>query len=294
MHDDEVPVDAGLVHRLLLDQFPGWAALDLRPVASSGTDHAMFRLGSDLAVRLPRIHWAVGTLEREYEWLPRLAPELPVRTPVPLAKGAPGHGFAWPWVVARWVEGRNPVVGVLSDALGLAGDLAAFVAAMRRLDPAGAPPTVWGRPLHEEDGRVRELLPQVARLVDAEAVMHAWQVAIASPRCEARTWIHGDLAPGNLLLRDGRLVGVIDFSAMGVGDPASDLRPAWNLLPAGARGVLRDRLAVDDATWNRGRGWVLLQALAQLPYYSDRNPALAANARFVLHQISAEVEAGLV
>jgi len=292
MHDDEVPIDEALVRALLREQFPDWAGLDVRRVSSSGTDHAMFRLGERLAVRLPRIHWAVATLEREHRWLPVLAPDLPALAPVPLALGQPGCGFPWVWTVCRWVEGSNPIVGELADPLGLAADLGEFVAAFHRASTSDAPPTVWNRPLHEEHHRVRETLPMIGDRLDADAVQHAWDVARAAVPCRRRTWIHGDLAPGNLLVRDGRLHGVIDFSAMGLGDPASDLRVGWNLLPPAARAALRGRLAVDDDTWARGRGWVLLQALAQLPYYSTRNPVLAANAWHVLEQIVNEVHSG--
>jgi aminoglycoside phosphotransferase (APT) family kinase protein len=292
MHDDEVTTDAALAARLVAAQFPDWAGLPVTPVESYGTDNAIYRLGDELSVRMPRIHWAVAPLEREYAWLPRIAPSLPAEVPVPLALGAPVEEWAWPWTVCRWVEGRHPSTeGGAYDDDALARDLAAFVRAMRALDPTDAPTTAWPRPLHEEDELVRTNLELVADELGPvrDDVVAVWDEALAAPRHDGSpVWIHGDLSPGNLLLRDGRLTGVLDFSAMGLGDPASDHRVAWNLLPPAARAVFRDEVGADDATWARARGWVLLQALAQLPYYAERNPPLAANARHVIAELVAE------
>ncbi len=291
MHDDEVETDAALVAGLVAAQFPEWASLRVERVASNGTDNAMYRLGDRLSVRMPKIHWAVAPLEREFAWLPRIAAALPFAAPVPLALGEPGHGYPWRWTVCRWLEGAHPIAGEVEGADRLAADLAGFVRAMRALDPAGAPITAWPRPLHEEDELVRSnlgtLADELAPVLDD--IVAVWDEALAAPHWDgAPTWIHGDLAPSNLLLSDGRLTGVLDFSAMGLGDPASDLRAAWNLLPASARAVFRDEVGADDATWARARGWVLLQALAQLPYYAERNPPLAANARHVIGELVAE------
>ncbi|RZS68500.1 aminoglycoside phosphotransferase (APT) family kinase protein [Agromyces ramosus] len=295
MHDDEVHTDAALVAGLVAAQFPEWASLRVEPVASTGTDNAMYRLGDDLSVRMPRIHWAVDPLLREFEWLPRIAPALPFAAPVPAALGVPGDGFPWPWTVCRWIDGVHPVAGAVEHAERLAADLAGFVVAMRGLDRAGAPTTAWPRPLHEEDELVRANLAALEEPLRSirDDVVAVWEDALAAAPATARTWIHGDLSPGNLLLRGGELVGVLDFSAMGLGDPASDLRVAWNLLPAPARAVFRRGVGADDATWARARGWVLLQALAQLPYYASRNPPLADNARHVIAELVAERHDGM-
>jgi aminoglycoside phosphotransferase (APT) family kinase protein len=293
MHDDEVDTDVALVTRLVSTQFPRWADLPVSRVDATGTDNAIYRLGDELSVRMPRIHWAVAPVEREFAWLPRIAQHLPFDVPTPVALGAPGEGYPWPWTVCRWVPGENPISGVETgvDTPGLARDLAHFVGAMRALDPNGAPITAWPRPLQQEDDLVRSNLAALAGELHAvrEEVVAVWEDALAAPRWGGPpTWIHGDLSPGNLLLRDGRLRGVLDFSAMGLGDPASDYRVAWNLLPAGARRVFRQAVGSDDATWARARGWVLLQALAQLPYYTERHPPLAANARHVIAELVAE------
>ncbi len=294
MHDDEVATDAALVAGLVAAQFPDWAGLRVEPVESIGTDNAMYRLGDELSVRMPRVEWAVAPLEREFDWLPRLAPQLPFATPVPVAVGEPGDGYPWPWTVCRWIDGTHPVVGRISGADRLAADLARFVLAMRALDPAGAPRTAWPRPLHEEDEFVRTAIAALgdALVPDPDGIVEIWEDALDAPRWNGPpTWIHGDLSPGNLLVRDGRLTGVLDFGAMGLGDPAGDLRVAWNLLPPAARTRFRGGLGSDAAEWRRARGWALLQAVAQVSYFHARNPPLAASARFVIAELVAELVA---
>jgi aminoglycoside phosphotransferase (APT) family kinase protein len=289
MHVDEVETDASLVRRLLAGQFPRWASLPIQPVVSSGTDNAIYRLGDDLAVRLPRIHWAVGQVELEHRWLPKLAPLLPVAIPVPLGKGEPAEGYPWHWSVYGWLNGENPVVDRLGDPSVLAAELAQFVAALQRIDPTGGPPAGRGVPLVERDAPTRTAIDALQGMIDTAAATAAWDEALRAPGWPGSpVWLHGDLMPGNLLLVDGRLSAVIDFGCLGVGDPACDLIAAWNLLPAEVRDVFHAALAVDDASWARGRGWALSIALIQLPYYQSTNPVLAASARHTIDAILAD------
>jgi aminoglycoside phosphotransferase (APT) family kinase protein len=287
MHADEVDIDVGLVRRLVAGQFPAWAGLAVVPVVSSGTDNAMFRLGDDLAVRLPRIAGAAGNVATEQRWVPRLAPHLPVAVPAPVVVGDPTDEYPYPWTVCRWLPGTNPTVDDVPP--GLADDLAAFVTALRRVDPTGAPRAGRCLPLATRDAPTRAAIAASRQLVDTAAVTEVWADALRVPPWDGPpTWAHADLAPGNVLVRDGRLTAVLDWGAAGVGDPTVDLVVAWNLLPAPARAVFRDALGVDDDTWRRGRGWALSIAIIQLPYYQHTNPALAANARHVLHEVLAD------
>ncbi|MFD7281539.1 aminoglycoside phosphotransferase family protein [Streptomyces sp. NPDC059862] len=289
MHADEVDVDASLVRRLIAGQFPQWARLPVRRLQSSGTENAMFRLGADLVVRLPRHPRAVEGVEHEMRWLPRLGPLLPLRTPEPVGQGEPGAGFAWPWSVYRWLEGRNPAVEALQEPELLAKDLAEFVGALRRIDPVDGPPASRGVPLATRDAPTRSAIEQLAGRTDTAALTALWEEALRVPaRSGPPVWVHGDLSPGNVLVTEGRLTAVIDFGTVGVGDPAVDLIVAWNLLPASARPVFRDALGVDDSEWARGRGWALSISLIQLPYYWETNPPLAANSRHVIKEILAE------
>ena len=284
MHENELPTDAALVRRLLAAQFPGWADLPVEHVPSSGTVNALYRLGDDMVVRLPRMDWGAGGVAKDREWLPRLAPLLPVPIPVPLAQGAPGPEFPWEWGIYPWLEGEHP------DCDGDAESLAAFLGALHRVDLRGGPPARRGRPLAEvQDDSAREALLQLDGSIDARAATAAWDAALEAPQWDGPpVWIHGDLLPANLLVRDGRLIGVIDWGSFGVGDPAVDMIAAWGALTADGRDDFRERLGVDDATWARGRGWALSIGLIALPYYIDTNPVFAETARRLIREVLAD------
>lgn len=287
MHADEVEVAPELVRALLAEQFPHWAALPLAPVPSAGTDHALYRLGEDLAVRLPRIHWAVGQVEKEVEWLPRLAPHLPLRIPEPIAVGAPGQGYPWPWGVYRWLAGKNPDAPMAASPQ-TAQDLAHFIAAIQRMDPTGAP-RGRGIPLAKRDSDVRAAITALHNDYTPQTLTAAWEAALHTPAWSGPpVWHHGDLQAGNLLAHNGRLHAVIDFGCMGVGDPACDVMAAWLFLSAASRAIFRSALQVDDDTWARGKGWALSMGLMALPYYRTTNPGLAAIARRAIDEVLAE------
>ena len=289
MHEGEQHTDAALVRRLLAGQFPQWAELPIERVVSAGTSNALYRLGEDLVVRLPRIHWAAGSGEKDFDWLPRLAPLLPVAVPMPLAKGSPAEGYPWDWGVYTWLEGENPTVGHTTDPGALTRDLVEFVDALHQVDLADGPPTHRGASLEGQDESARAALGALEGMIDTDAATAAWDEALGAPEWSGPpVWIHGDLLPGNVLLEGGRLTGVIDWSLLGIGDPACDLIVAWSLLPAEARNVFRAELDVDDATWARGRGWALSIALIALPYYEDTNPVFAAVARHVIREVLAD------
>ncbi|HEX2184474.1 MAG TPA: aminoglycoside phosphotransferase family protein [Chloroflexota bacterium] len=298
MHADEVGTDVALVGRLLAAQFPQWADLPIAPVPSAGTDNALYRLGDDMVARLPRIQAATGQVDKEQRWLPRLAPLLPLAIPVPLAQGAPGEGYPWRWSVYRWLEGETATLERIAEPRQAARDLARFIVALQRIDPAGGPlpgmhNSFRGVPLAVRDTQTRAAIASLDGMLDTGAVTAAWEAALRTPAWHGPpVWIHGDLQAGNLLAVKGRLSAVIDFGCLGVGDPACDLMVAWNLLPAETRGIFRAALAVDEATWARGRGWALLIGLLALPYYQHSNPVLAAIARRAIGEVLADHEHG--
>ena len=294
MHDGEVDTDVSLVRRLLAAQFPRWADLPIVPVRSAGTDHALYRLGDGMVVRLPRIHWATGQADKEHRWLPKLAPLLPLAIPVPLAVGMPAVGYPWRWSVYPWLEGENATIERIADPRQAATDLAHFIAALQRIDTAGGPPAgphnfFRGMPLAQRDAPTRAAIASLHGVLDTDAVTAAWEADLRAPVWHGPPlWVHGDLQSGNLLAVQGRLTAVIDFGCLGVGDPACDLQVAWNLLSAETREVFRAALPVDDSTWARGRGWSLSAGLIALPYYHRTNPVLAGISRYAIDQVLAD------
>ena len=289
MHADEVDTDVSLVRRLLTAQFPRWADLPIEPVPSAGTDHALYRLGDDMAVRLPRIHWATGQAEKERQWLSRLAGQLPLAVPEPLAKGTPGESYPWDWSVYRWLKGESATIERIADPCQAATDLAHFVAALQRIDPAGGPPAGRGVPLAMRDASTREAIAALHGMIDVHAVMAVWELALGAPVWHGPpVWVHGDLLPGNLLVERGRLSAVIDFGGLGLGDPACDLMVAWGLFSGESRETFREALSVDDATWARGRGHALSWALIFIPYYLDTNPVGVAAALHTIDEVLAD------
>ena len=291
MHADEVETDATLVRRLLAAQFPQWADLPIELVDSYGTDHDIYRLGEELSARLPRIGWATKQAAKEREWLPRLAPHLPLAVPEQLAAGDPAEGYPYEWSVYRWLPGANANVAI-DDLEQAAVDLAAFLRALRRVDTSGAHPRATqarGAPLVECDEQVRRCIGDLGSRIDAATALRSWEESLAAPAWHApEVWVHGDLTAGNVLHVDGRLSAVIDWGGLNVGDPACDLQPAWNVFAGASRQRFRDELEVDDASWLRGRGWVLYQTVSALPYYWDTNPGIVRQTSQALQQVLAD------
>lgn len=289
MHDDELEIDQALVRRLVAEQFPDWARLPLRRVEPAGTDNAIFRLGDELSVRLARREGPTEPGGKEFEWLPKLAPFLPMKVPVPIAQGRPAAGYPWYWDIHTWVVGETLSVEEI-DAVQAAKDLAAFIAVLRGLDSTGAPPG-RGKPLRELNSSFEHWLPNFRgdpRVVDE------WKRALASPAWAGPpVWQHGDLDARNWLVCDGRISAVIDWGAVGVGDPAVDVMVAWKLHSPEARDAFREALPTDDATWERARGWIIFQSVGVLAYYTPKNnPSLYYEAESWLELVLSEGSTG--
>jgi aminoglycoside phosphotransferase (APT) family kinase protein len=279
LHDGEVPVDDSLARDLLATQLPALSTLQVRRVPSTGTDCAIFRLGDELGLRLPRIGWAAQQIAREVAVLPTLGPHLSIELPQPVATGTPSPRYPFPWLVFRWVDGDDMLHSTGADAVVLARDLASFVHALGRIDPMDAP--LGGRhggDLASDDTSTRACIDQLRHLVDAPRAIEVWDAALdAGPWQGAPRWVHGDLLPGNVIVRDGHVAGVIDWSAAGVGDPACELMLAWSL-PEDARAVFCEALPFDAATWARARGLVVEQAVHFIAYYATTIPDAVASA----------------
>lgn len=276
MHEDEVEVDEVLVRRLLARQMPDLAGKPLIMVEPWGTDNAIWRLGDELVVRLPRIRWAAGQVDRETRWLPRLGPYLPVAVPDPVAIGEPGDGYPFRWAVHRWIPGEGAALDRIADAVGFALDLADVVRNLRSVPTDGAPAARQrARPLHEYDEATRHAIGAASHLIDAAAATAVWEEALSAPPHDgAPVWVQGDLE-GNCLVRDGRLCGIVDWGSACAGDPAVDVQVVWSpLFTAESRRAFLDALEVDGATLARSRGAAVNQACAALPYYLHTYPLI--------------------
>ena len=296
MHSEEVDTSAELVRRLVQAQFPHWAGLPVEPVLSAGTDNALFRLGDEMSVRLPRVPWAVGQVDKVKAWLPRLAPTLPLATPVLIAQGQPGEGYPWEWAIFRWIPGQSAKFERLDNPVGAAKTLAGFLNALQRIDPTGGPPAhannLRGTPLAGRDKETRLAIHAMAGLLDPSLALRAWKNALLAPAyARPPVWIHGDMLPGNILVEDGQIRAVIDWSGVAVGDPACDLMIAWGLFSGKSREAFRNALEIDEGTWQRGRGHALSQAVIFIPYYLQTNPLGVAYAQHQLQEVLADFRA---
>ena len=259
--------------------------LPIRRARSTGTVNHVFRVGDEVAARLPRLRQWEADLIREAALLPVVAAVLPVAVPEPLLLGEPSSAFPLRWALVRWVEGDVPRPGEVD-----ATELADAVAALRSLDPAPLPRA--GRPVLTDADQAEALRSAIAALdgFDRRAVAAAWEAAVEAPAWDGvRVPIHADLLPPNLLVRAGRLAGVIDWGGAGAGDPANDLVPAWSCFRGSARARFRERLTADDGQWARARGIALAQAVVAIPYYERSNPDFAALNRATLAEVLAEV-----
>ncbi|MCX6015105.1 MAG: aminoglycoside phosphotransferase family protein [Chloroflexales bacterium] len=298
MHADERDIPVVLVRNLIDDQFPQWRELTLIRVESSGTDNAIFRLGSDLAVRMPRVISATAHIAKECRWLPVLAPHLPLVTPVPVAQGQASAAYPWPWYVYHWLTGQDVSQTQSLDMVQLAKDLVGWITALQRCDTTSAPLAGdgnFGRGLPladpDRDARTRACIIQCADLglIAYTPAIELWQKATHTPAWSvAGVWIHGDLTATNLLCQESRLSAVIDFGGLAVGDPAVDLLPAWNMGTVESRQAFREAIHVDDETWLRGQAWALSVAVIALPYYLHSNPTMVVAAKETIARVLVE------
>jgi GrpB-like predicted nucleotidyltransferase (UPF0157 family)/aminoglycoside phosphotransferase (APT) family kinase protein len=274
-------IDVDLVHELLREQHKDLSELPLSE-SSSGWDNKLFRLGEQLAVRLPRRATSATLVHHEQRWLPLLSPQLPLSTPAPIRIGHPGPRFQWPWSIVPWLSGQSALDVTAVDAGAMADALGAFLQALHRPAPEDAPRNRWrGVPLAERSELLHRDVERLGRSVDCEAVFKLWDRALAAGAWSGPPlWIHGDLHPGNLLIESGRLSAVVDFGDLTSGDPAADFSVAWMLMPSSHRDRFRAAFRppsnpVDDDTWLRARGWALALGIAYASSARDGEPLAA-------------------
>lgn len=273
-------ISASLVADLIAAQFPAWAGLPIRPVELGGSDNRTFRLGEDMAVRLPSGQAYAAQIDKEDRWLPVLAPQLPIAIPEPLAQGQPSELFPWPWSVRRWLPGEPATGDQVGDLPTMASDLACFLSCLSEIDPVGGPPPgdhnfSRGAPLSVYEAETRSAITALGPSIDGGAAAAVLDAALLTIWDRPGIWLHGDMTPTNLLAVQGRLSAVIDFGCCAVGDPACDLAIAWTAFAGTSREVFRTQMAMNDGTWARARGWALWKALITLL----ESPAAAEKAR---------------
>ncbi|HEX4146555.1 MAG TPA: aminoglycoside phosphotransferase family protein [Pirellulales bacterium] len=287
---DCAAIDVPLVKRLVADQFPNWADLAIVPVTVDGHDNRTFRLGDEMSVRVPGTRQYAAHVPTEQEWLPKLAPHLPLPIPTPLALGKPTSQLPWHWSVNRWLQGDTVAECRIDDLTQLARDLATFLTKLRAIDAKDAPPPgpvnfFRGGDLSVYDGETRGSIDELRERVDVRAATAVWDSALETTWISAPVWIHGDVAAGNLLVDRGKLSGVIDFGQLAAGDPACEVTIAWTLFAGESREAFRREIALDEATWTRGRGWGLWKAMLELRRHRDTDPPEGARWQRVIDEI---------
>lgn len=287
LHSDELSVDIDLVRRLVERAFPQYADRELKPAGASGSSNVLFRLGSDLVVRLPRQPGGGASIDKEARWLPFVDARISFTVPRIVGIGKPDLGYSERWAITQWLDGVTaapPSPTSRNTSVGLAKDLARFVTELRAMEvPAGAADDEtlrWyrGLPLGTLDADFRGLVAECRLLdldLDIDEALRIWDRAVeASEATEAAAgWYHGDLLAENLLVNDaGRLSAVLDFGGLALGNTTVDLIVAWEALDEEGRREFRRALDVDDATWTASRGWALAIAMMTFPYYGATMP----------------------
>lgn len=294
MHADQLTVSPQTVRDLVDEQFPSWRGLPIREVVSHGTVNALFRIGGGLLARFPLEPREVESARRWLRSEAQAARELLGRTrfptPEPVALGEPGAGYPLPWSVQTWLPGTVATDEDPGGSVAFAHDLAEFIHGVRAIDTRGRAFRGRGRggDLRSHDAWMETCFERSEHLLDVPRLRRAWAVMRVLPRTARDVMTHGDLIPGNVLVSEGRVAGVLDVGGMGPADPALDLVGAWHLLKAGPRRVLRGDLECGDLEWERGKAWAFEQSMGAVWYYAESNPAMSLMGRRTLHRIMAD------
>lgn len=299
MHDDQIDVTEGTARLLVDEQFPGWRRLPVRSAQTAGTVNAIFRIGDDLAARFPlqpddparaRVA-AVAEAEAARE----LADASTVPTPEPVAIGEPGHGYPLPWSVQTWLPGHTAVADDPGASQAFALDLAGFITGLRAVNRRGRKFSGQGRggQLADHDAWIDVCLAQSESLLDVARLRAVWARLRTLPEVDDDVMSHTDLTPSNVLVRRGRLVGVLDCGGFSAADPALDLVAGWHLLDAERRAVLREALQCNDVQWLRGMAWAFQQSMGLVWYYAKSNPTMSSWGRRTLDRLVDDAAAPL-
>jgi aminoglycoside phosphotransferase (APT) family kinase protein len=294
-----VEITVQLVEKLIQSQFPEWSHLPVDPVERQGNDNRTFRLGKEMGIRLPSAERYVPQVEKEYYWLPILKEYIDLSISLPLAKGNPGEGYPWVWSINQWIAGDTASISNVKDLNRFALDLALFLKQLQSIASSEGPRAgqhnfFRGGSISVYDKETKTVIQNTKSKFDETTASEIWNKALQSQWKERPVWVHGDIAPGNLLVnREGILSGVIDFGILGVGDPSCDLAMAWTFFDDESRRVFKKTMDLDEGTWNRGRGWALWKALITYDYFYREDQERAAEMERVIDNIFREFRVGV-
>ena len=288
-------INTDLVKKLINEQFPEWSNLEIKPVKVSGNDNRTFHLGDYMSVRLPSSEGYVPQVEKEQKWLPKLAKELTLPISTPIATGNPSTEYPFPWSVNKWLEGETLTRKNIHNLNQFARDLGAFLIELQSIDTtdgplAGAHNFYRGGEIAVYNQESKEAMHQNKDTLKTPLLNEIWELALNSKWNSAPVWVHGDVAPGNILVKDGKLAAIIDFGILGVGDPACDAAMAWTFFDDKSRKIFKSALAMDEETWNRARGWALWKALITYNGSRNTNKTIAEESYNIIRVIEEDFE----
>jgi len=275
-----IKIDVDLVSKLINSQFPEWSNLEVKPVKISGNDNRTFHLGNSMSVRLPSDEVYVPQVEKEQKWLPILAKNLSTPISEPLAKGEPSEDYQHPWSVNKWLDGEIVTIENIDDPSQFANELGGFLVELQSIDASGGPLAgehnfYRGGDIVVYDDECRNAINNNETTFNKHLLKEIWESALSSKWAGEPVWVHGDIAPGNILIKNGKLCAIIDFGILGVGDPSCDAAMAWTFFDDKSRKTFKNALNFDEETWNRARGWALWKALITYDYNKQSNKAVA-------------------
>jgi aminoglycoside phosphotransferase (APT) family kinase protein len=276
-------INIDLVTRLINEQFPEWSHLSITPVKTGGNDNRTFHLGDHMSVRLPSAASYAPQVEKEQKWLPILAKKLSLPVSIPIAKGNPTEEYPWSWSIYKWLEGEQLSHNNIDNLNHLAKDLGSFLNELQDIDASGGP--LAGKHNFYRGGSLSTYNEESLNAIennkgtfDGGLLSEIWNIALESEWESEPVWVHGDIAPGNLLVKDGKLCAIIDFGILGVGDPSCDAAIAWTFFDDTSRKVFKNKINFDEGTWNRARGWALWKALITYDAHIDSDKVIAEEA----------------
>jgi len=275
-----ITINVELVQSLIKEQFPDWSHLEVKPVKNGGHDNRTFHLGDQMSVRLPSAERYIPQVEKEHKWLPFLTKHLSLPISTPLAKGKPADNYPCPWSIYKWVEGETANRENIVDLNQLAKDLGGFLVELQSIDASEGPLAGIhnfhrGGDLAVYDEPSRNAIENNKEIFNEHVLKELWELSLDSKWDREPVWLHGDVATGNILVKDGKLSAVIDFGGLGVGDPSCDAVMAWTFFDDDSRKIFKAALDMDEETWNRARGWALWKALIMFEGNKDANKTMA-------------------